>query len=95
MLNDKGCAEKFRAALAKAEITTTFDRASPLRDNERCRSRKLGARGDEASGSFRLQGDAAVPRPRRRGLADEAERAAARAFAHVPRAKVRAQVESE
>jgi len=98
VLNEKRYANTLRAALAKAEIT---DYIRPFHDGRHSSITNDAAAGNSGLAVMKRAGhsDFRVTQPYLDlagvAFAEEAERAGARAFAHVPRAKVQAQVEPE
>ena len=97
-LDGKRYAETFRAALVKAGIT---DYVRPFHDGRHTAITNDAAAGNSGLAVMKRAGHSDFRVTQQYldlagvDFAEEAERAAARAFAHVPRAKVRAKVEAE
>jgi integrase len=97
-LDHKRYAETFRAALVKAGIT---DYVRPFHDGRHSAITNDAAAGNSGLAVMKRAGHSDFRVTQQYldlagvDFAEEAERAAARAFAHVPRAKVRAQVDAE
>jgi integrase len=98
VLDHKRYAETFRAALVNAQIT---DYVPPFHDSRHSAITNDAAAGNSGLAVMKRAGhsDSRVTQQYLDlagvDFAEEAERAAARAFAHVPRSRVRAKVESK